>query len=311
MVAILSLSLVLQSTEVIKYWFESQVQSRYAVWIENGAFVIMAAVKVLMILQQASLMVFVWITAAETMLAAIGLLAIYNKCGGRLSAWQPRIVRIRTLIKDSWPLMLSGVAVITYMRIDQVMLGHMLGDDVVGIYSAALKISEVWYFVPMAIAASVFPALAKARASADGSYQLRLQAVFNLMTQLALTVALIGTLIGPWLINLLYGIHYAAAGSVLVINIWSGLFVALGVTAGKWVILEGHYKNALLRVVLGALINIGGNLLLIPSFGAVGAAWASLVSYAFANWLSLAMSASTMACFRMQTRAVIGFGLLR
>jgi PST family polysaccharide transporter len=305
MVAILGLSLVFKSTEVVKYWFASQVQSRYTVWIENGAFVIMAGVKVAMILRQAPLMAFVWITLAEAVLIAIGLPIIYTTRGGALGAWKPRIARAKSLLRDSWPLILSGLAIMIYMRIDQIMLGQMLGAREVGNYAAAVSISEVWYFIPIMIASSVFPSTIETKTHSENLYYQRLQTLFNMMVLASVAIAVPVTFFSDWIVELLYGSDFRQAGGILTITIWAGVFVFLGVASSNWLLAENLQTISFYRTAIGALINVSLNYLLIPEYGAQGAAFATLVSYGFAAFFFDLLNKKTRRIFYMKLRALL------
>jgi O-antigen/teichoic acid export membrane protein len=309
MVAIFGLGLVFKSTEVVKYWFESQVHSRYTVWVENGVFVIMVGVKVTMILRHAPLLAFVWTSLAESALVAVGLLAMYAKRGGRLSAWHPRIARAKSLLKDSWPLILSGLAVMIYMRIDQIMLGEMLGAKDVGNYAAAVKISEVWYFIPTVIASSTFPSIIEVKKHSKKLYYKRLQKLFNLMVLSSVMIALPMTFFSDWVVRLLYGSNFTQAGGILSINIWAGVFVFLGVASSNWLLAENLQNISFYRTAIGALINIVLNYLLIPQYGGEGAAFATLVSYGFAALFFDLLNKRTRVVFYMKLSA-FSFGLV-
>lgn len=278
MVVVLGFVTVFKSTEVVKYWFESQVKSKYVVWVENGVFVILAIVKVGLILAQAPLMAFVWAAFAEGALAAVGLLGVYAWRGGVLSAWHIRYGRAKELLKDGWPLILSGLAVMVYMRIDQVMLGQMQGDGAVGIYTAAVRISEVWYFIPMSIIASVFPAIIEAKKQSESLYYQRLQKLYDLMVLIAITVALPMTFLAKWIVVLLFGQDYAQAGSVLSIHIWASVFVFFSSAWAKSVLIEGRQMLFLLFDAFSVSINIILNVALIPAYGPIGAAVATSLS---------------------------------
>jgi PST family polysaccharide transporter len=292
---------------VAKYWFESQVQSRHAVWVESGAYLLFAAVKMVLILGEAPLMAFVWAALAEAMLVAVGLLGVYAWRSGHLGDWRPHYSRAKTLIEDSWPLMLSGLAVMVYMRIDQIMLGQMLGDEAVGIFSAAVRVSEVWYFVPIAIVASAFPSIFEAKQQSESLYYGRLQKLYDLMTLLALGVALSLTLISDWLVTLLYGNGYRGAGSVLALHAWSGLFVFLGVASSRWYLSENLQKLAFARTLAGAFINILANVFLIPEYGVQGAAVGTLLSQFAAAYLFDLMHPKTRIAFWMKTKSFAPF----
>lgn len=307
-VAILGFTMVINASEVVKYWFESQVQSKFAVWVQNGVFLIIAAVKVCMILLHAPLMAFVVAAFAEALLAAALLLAVYGWKVGRLTAWAPSFVRAKELLRDSWPLLLSGIAIAVYMKIDQIMLGQMIGDQAVGIYSAAVRISEVWYFIPMAIVASVFPAIVEAKKKSEKLYYQRLQKLYDLMVLLALAVALPMTFLSSWLIDLLFGQAYAPAGPVVAIHIWAALFVFLGVASSKWFLTENRQILSFQRTLSGALVNVVLNLFMIPKYGATGAAYATVISYAVAGMFFDVIQKETRPMFRMKLRA---FNILR
>ncbi len=307
-VVLLSLLMVFKATDVARYWFESQVQSKYVVWMENGAFLAISAVKIGLIVAEAPLMAFVWAMFVESLIVAVGLLGIYAWKGGKLTAWRFRFARAKVLLKDSWPLILSGLAIMVYMRIDQIMLGQMLGDESVGIYSAAVRISEIWYFIPIAIVASVFPSIIEAKKQDEAIYYKRLQNLYDMMVMLALSLALLMTFLSDWVVTLLFGNAYQQSGPVLAIHIWAGIFVFLGVASGKWFLIEGLQRYTFYRTLLGAIVNVGLNLLMIPKFGVTGAAYATVISYAMAAMFSDLLQKETRPMFRMKLRA---FNILR
>jgi O-antigen/teichoic acid export membrane protein len=169
-VAIIACTLIFKSSDVIKYWYESQVASRYSVIVENSVFLLIAAVKVAMIFAQAPLIAFVWAVLAETALVCLGLFTMYVIRERGLSDWTLRLDRAKSLLQDSWPLILSGIAVMIYMRVDQLMLKEMAGAEAVGIYSAALRISEAWYTVPTLVTASLFPSIIESKRHSEAHH---------------------------------------------------------------------------------------------------------------------------------------------
>jgi len=304
MVAVLGFVMVFKATETVKYWFESQVQSKYTVWAENFVFLVIACLKVALILNHAPLMAFVWVVLAEAALVAVAFLGVYLWRGSGVRHWQVTSQRAKTLLKDSWPLILSSLAIMAYMRIDQIMLGQILGDEAVGVYAAAVRISEVWYFIPMAIVASVFPSIIEAKKKSETLYYLRLQQLFNLIVILALAVAIPMTFLSDWAIALLFGQAYENAGTVLAIHIWTGIFVGLSFSSGRWFINEGHNLLALKRNLMGLVINIIFNIYLIPLYGPEGAAMATLFSYFMASYVSDFFSQKTRVIFLQKTQAL-------
>lgn len=278
MVAILGFVLVFKSADVIRYWFESRVTSKYVVWVENSVLLLIASVKIYLIVDNAPLMNFVWAAFAEGFLIGLCLLLIYVSRGGILSNWKPKYNQAIMLLKNSWPLILSGLAIMIYMRIDQIMLGQMVGDEFVGIYTVAVNVSEAFYFIPIAIVASVFPAIIEAKKANRTLYYQQLQRLYDLMTLIALMVVIPMTFFSDELISLLFGQSYFDAGNILAIHIWAGIFVFLGVASGKWLVVEELQKYVLYRTAFGAIVNIVLNLVLIPKYGMQGAAIATVIS---------------------------------
>lgn len=298
-VAILGSMMLLKASDIAIYWFESQVQSKYVVWVQNGTFLSFAAIKVLLILNHASLISFVWAMLAEAIIVAILLLAVMSKRGPTPSALSLTIARAGALLKDSWPLILAGLAITVYMKIDQIMLGQMIGDQAVGIYSAATRISEVWYFIPMSIVASTFPTILESKKFNEPLYEIRLISLLRLLISISILVSIIFTLLSEYVIDTLFGYAYQESANVLIIHIWTGIFVSIGLVSGKWFLAENKTVYVLRITVLGAILNALLNLLLIPPLGTLGAALSTLVSYAVSNVLWLAIFAETRPLFQL------------
>ena len=299
-IGILGLMMLFKASDIAIFWFESQVQSKYTVWVQNGIFLMFAAIKVLLILQEAPLMALVWAMVGEAVLVALILLIVMVWHGVALHSLRVSVERGVTLLHDSWPLILSAIAVSVYMQIDQLMLGEMIGDEAVGIYSAAVKISEVWSFIPLAIVASVFPAILEARNQSVAQYHARLQKLYDLMVILSLSVAIPMTFLATPIVRFLFGEAYVESGIVLAIHIWASVFVFLGVASSKWFLAENRQLLSLQRTILGAIANVGLNLWLIPFYGSIGAAIATVISYAIADFFADLFQKETHQLFIMK-----------
>ena len=278
-VIILGFIMVFKSSDVIKYWFESQVKSKYTVWAESGVIIFFSAVKVVLILNNSPLINFVWAILLESILLAIVLFLMYGWSGEKLKHWSVQTYRAKKLLNNSWPLILSGLAIIIYLRIDQIMLGQILNNEAVGIYSAAVRISEVWYFIPIIIISSLFPSIINTKKQNEVLYFLRLQKIYDLLIWLAIGVSLPVMFLSDWVVNFLYGEEYKLAGDVLMIHIWAGIFVFFGVARGKWLIIENLQKIGLVCTLIGAMVNIFLNYIFIEKYGVNGAAISTFFSY--------------------------------
>jgi len=305
LVGVLALGTVFQSFDTIDFWFQSRVESRFGVFAKNSTFLIVAAFKVSLILMHAPLFAFALAGSLEIFLGAIGLLVAYKKSGQHLFAWKVNSDRARQLVREGWPLALASMAVMVYMKIDQIMLGQMIGLREVGIYGAALRFSEVWYFIPVSLVASVAPSLTTARKTSTILYYARLENLFRLLVGIALVIAIPMTFVSGYLARTFYGPGYESAGPVLAIHIWAAPFVFLGVAQSPWTLNEGLTKLALARAACGAVINVLLNLVLIPTHGAVGAAVATTISYAMSAVVLNAFNSRTRRIFFMQLRAML------
>ena len=191
------------------------------------------------------------------------------------------------------------------MKIDQVMIKEMLGAEQVGHYAAAVRLSEAWYFIPMAITSSVFPAIINAKKQSEELYYQRLQKLYDLMVWLALAIALPTTFLAPWVIRVLYGDAFLPAAGVLSIHIWAGVFVFLGVANGRWIIAENLQYIATIRSTAGAIVNIALNIVLIPKYGINGAAISTFFSVFVATHITFSFINKARKVFIMQNKSFL------
>ena len=192
----------------------------------------------------------------------------------------------RRLLKDSLPLLWGGIAVTIYMRIDQLMIGQMVGDSSLGQYAVAVRLSELWNFLPGIISSSVYPLIIQARERNDKqAFEQYMQTFYDLMAGLSYAIIVPSFFFARPLTILFFGEAYAEAGEILTIHIISLMFVALGLARSRWIVAEGLNYVIMLTSVIGGGINIALNYLLIPHYFGMGAAWATIISYMSAAYL--------------------------
>lgn len=279
-ILIVSFICVFQSVNVIDCFFQAKVQGKYIMYIQVGANLLSAAVKLVLVFCQASVDWFVWALLLDAFFLAIGYIYYYERRGNRVAHWQFERGMAIHLFKYSWPLAFSSVAIILYMKIDQLMLDAYLGKSVFGVYDTVVKLSEGWYFVPMAIVTALFPAIMNARRDDPARYRRRLQQLYELMTMVSVAIATVTTIAAPLIYRTFYSAEYAAGAPALTVHIWAGVFMFLYVATGQYLLAEGYTRISLARAVAGAIINIGLNTWWIPEYGMIGAAYATLVTYA-------------------------------
>jgi O-antigen/teichoic acid export membrane protein len=301
--AIVAASLIFQSANTIDLWFQSQTQSKRTMIAKNIAYLITSGLKVWMILAKASLVLFAAAGLIEMILTAIALTAAYRIYPSP-DRWKWDMTWAKQLTRESWPYMLSGLAIIIYMRIDQIMLREMMGERELGIFSAALPISTAWYFIPMMISQSVGPSIAKKKQTDPTGYDRAIDRLFSMMWWIMLPLSVAIALLSGPIVQLLYGDAYATSATVLAVHVFANIPVGLGVMQSIWILNEHRNTLSLTMTVIGAVTNVGMNLVLIPKYGAVGAAIATVISYMVAAFLSNIVFAPKI--FRRQIISLFG-----
>ena len=284
MIFIIAAGLVFQSFNVIQSYFEARVLSKYFVFAQIISLLVVSIAKLIFILMSLSLIYFALAVLIESIILAVGLAIVYLKQNFNILSWQFKLKTATGLLKDSWPLILSAIAISIYMRIDQIMIKQMLGTEAVGQYAAAVRLSEAWYFIPVVITGSLFPAILNAKKTSEEQYYRRLQKLYGLMVWISLPIALVMTFMAGNIVLLLYGTQFSKAGPVLAVHIWAGVFVFLGVASGKYLVAENYTRISFFRTLIGCIVNVILNITLIPRYGINGAAIATVVSYFVATF---------------------------
>ncbi|MCZ8039650.1 MAG: flippase [Microcystis sp. LE17-20A] len=304
MVLVIAFGLLFSAFDIIEFWFQSQVLSGIIAIVASVQLILSSLVKVLFIAFHLPLMAFVWLLLADQFIKMLGILWVYYQQNQCLLQWRFNWSKGIEMLTDSWLLMLAGVMVTIYMKIDQVMLGNMASIEAVGNYSVAVRFSEIWYFIPMAVCSSVFPAILRAKQRSKSEYYARLQQLYDIMAWVAILIAVPMTIFSVPLIVQLLGQEYTEAGRILAWHILASPFVFLGVARSQWLMAENMNQFNFLTTALGAVANIGLNFLLIPPYSGVGAAIATAISQALAYYVSMLLYPATFEMGLMLTKAL-------
>lgn len=282
---IIAAGLVFQSFEVVEFYFQSQVMAKVVSICKAVQLSLSSVLKIYLVITQSELLYFVLVAAFDTLSLAMSYFIAYLLRKDYRTIYKHFDLSIaKRLLNDSWPLIFTGIVVSIYMRIDQVMIKEMLGEYEIGIYSAAVRLSESIYFIPVLISASIFPAILNSKKYSEELYKQRLQRLYAVMVWMAITLALLITILSDWLVLLLFGQPYQESGQILIIHVWSAVFVFLGVSFGNFLLAENLAKIDFQRTFVGAVCNVLLNIWLIPIYGASGAAIATLLAQCVANF---------------------------
>jgi len=279
LVFLCALTFIFQAINIINIFFQARVESKKNVRAQVISSSVSSVLKIIMMLSGLGIIWLMLIYVLDYVWLNIVLIVSYRQSNFKISAWRFNWAMAKEMLSNSWLLMLASVSVSIYMRIDQVMIKQMMNETAVGLYSAATKLSEVWYIIPTTICPSLFSAIINSKKTNKELYFSRLKKLFLLMFVLAVIVALIITILAEPIIHILFGNAYLGAISVLRIYVWSIIGTFLGIAVGQYLIAENYTKIYFLITILGAIINVILNLILIPKIGINGAALATVFSY--------------------------------
>lgn len=281
LILIFSSFLIFQSLEVFDFYFQSQVKSKFVVYARIIAVSVASILKIILININAPVHYFAIVIILEFLITHLFTFIYFNKNNIEILVSNFDKNYVLSLLKRSWPLFLSGMMYIIYVKIDQIMVKEILGANAAGLYAVSISLSEVWYFIPNIIAASFFPAILHYKSKEQKIYYKRITNLYGLLFWLAITISIFTTFFGEWIIETLYGTSYLKSYKILSIYIWSNVFFFFTTISSKWLIAEGLYMHSFYRNILGAILNIVLNFILINKFGLTGAAISTLISYAF------------------------------
>lgn len=303
-IVLLSCAGIFQGFDVVDYFLQAKTKSRYSVVPKGVVFVLASLARLVAVFLKTPLIIFVWIAAFEMVFSELSLGAAYVAFRRRLRRWSFSWARSKALLSESWPLMCSSLLIFVYMRCDQIVLGTLSSPTAVGIYSASTKIAEIWYAIPVIVCASVMPRLMRGRNEDPPTFARRLQHLYDSMAGLSILIAIGISVFGKYLILLLYGHKYLGAAPILSVQIWTALFVFIGCVGGSQMVYEKLTIVQLHRSAAGAVANVALNLLLVPRYGALGSAVATLIVQATVSYGLDLLSSKTRHIFWYKTRSL-------
>lgn len=281
MILVYGLTLFVGTGNILRNYFTSIVQNKYIVKSEICRTFIGAGIKILLLLVQAPLEYFIYAQILDTVLVASGYYISYKSVVGSVRLWKFDKSIVMFILKESFPLVLSGAAVIIYQRIDQVMIGNMLNKAEVGYFATAGKFVDLIVFLPAVLVQTVTPILIRAKESRPETYGAKKRTFVSITTWIAIIMALVVSLLSYWLITYTYGVKYSPAIPVLQIMAFKAVGMALSSSGGQIIIMERMQKWAFIRNIMGCVLCVILNYFLIPKYGIIGSAAVTIVTVLF------------------------------
>jgi O-antigen/teichoic acid export membrane protein len=298
---------IFQPFEVIDFYFQSKVLSKYVSLCKITQLLLSSALKLYVILTADDLFWFVVITLIDQATLAIALCIAYNYQKLNSFYYTFNISLAKKLLKNSWPLILSGIILMIQARIDQVMLKEFIGNTELGYYSSAMRLIEVFSFIPMILTNSLFPAIVNAKKISIVLYKNRLYNLYRLMMILFLLVAIPIYFFGNQIIIFLYKEAYAPAGPLFSLMVMRLFFTNYGVVRGAYLMTENLMHYSMITMVIGAIINIILNYLWIPDYHSTGAIWAAIASFFMTTFLIDIFYHKTKENVQLQIKSILLF----
>ncbi|MEJ5945303.1 flippase [Pseudokineococcus basanitobsidens] len=286
--AVAGLALFAKGLDCTDAWFQSRVRTGAVSLVRIGVVLVLLAARVVAALVSPTITTFLLLYVAEAVLSAGAVALTYLRSAGSPGFGRPQPRRAWGVVVRSWPLLLANLARQINLRADVVLLVGLAGTGAAGIYTVAARLSEIAYFLPIVFTTATFPALLAARrewGAGSARYRATVQRSYDRACWAGVAIAAVTFVLGPPVIDLLYGSRYGEAAGVLRIHVLALPFVFMSAVLGKWVVAEGHLLQTLSRQAAGALVNVGLNLVLIPAAGIRGAAVATVASYVVSSYL--------------------------
>lgn len=305
MIIVYSFSMIFNSFNVIRNYFTSIVLNEYVVKSEILRYLVGASIKIVLLLVHASLTWFIISNVVDVMLVASGYLYSYKHKAGSFSTWNFNKKVAIYLMKQSFPLLLSGTAIIIYQRIDQVMISKMIDNASVGYFSTAGKFVELIVFLPVVIAQTISPILIQTKQQSIEEYQKKSQIFINVTVWTSILLSVAVSLCSYFLIRYSFGLEYIAAVPVLQIMAFKAVAMGLSSTGGQLIIIEGIQKFVFVRNIIGCIVCFCLNLILIPKYGIIGSAYVTIITVFTSGFLSNLLIPSYRHIFTMQIKAIV------
>ncbi len=280
--ALYSISLVFHTTEMIQYWYQAKLLSKYTSVTSLCAYIIVAAYKIFLLVTKKGVCWFAITSAFDLFIISATLLFIYGKIGTQKLSFSFSLGK--ELFSKSRYYIISGMMVTIFSQTDKIMIKTMTGDEATGFYSAALTCAGVTSFVFAAVIDSLRPVIFESKKQSEEAFEKNVSLLYSIIIYMGLFQSVFLTLLARPVTALLYGSDYAASVPILRIITWYSAFSYMGSVRNVWMLAQGKHKYLWIINLSGALFNVAGNFALIPLLGAEGAAIATVATQFFTNF---------------------------
>lgn len=275
-VILYTFSLIFQIFDMFNYWFQSRLQAKYTAIASLIAYSITAIYKIVLLITGQPVTLFALSMSIDYISIALILFYFYKKEGGSKLSFSLKYGKL--LLKKSYHFILPGLMVAIYGQTDKMMLKHMINEAEIGYYATAVSLCSVWCFILSAIIDSMNPTIMKLYQENEKNFIKYNKILYFIVFYISIIVSIIFTIFGKLIIQILFGEAYLPTVTPLRIITWYTAFSYLGVARNAWVVCKDKQRYLKYLYCSSAILNVILNLIFIPKYGAVGAAFASLIS---------------------------------
>lgn len=295
---LLSFTHTISTLSILQQIFFARAESKYPSLITISVTLVINIAKVFILLSDKGLIYLAASLVFESILVSTLSLLVYKHVLRRkISSWTFSASSAHLMLKTGSAVAFLGIFAMIYSRIDQIMIRHLLDATSVGLYSAGVRIVEVWMFIPGILGAGLYPAVLSARKISESLYHTKLRLLLMLYMLPAILLAAIVSIGAKPLIMVIYGEQFIEGFHSLQVYAWSLPGTFIGFFVMNILFTDDYRKILVFTSAFPALLNVVLNLALIPTSGIIGAAWATVISYSLIPFIPLLFKSSRAALY--------------
>ncbi|WP_459210260.1 flippase [Aquimarina rhabdastrellae] len=303
-IVLYGLSYFFQMFRFLRAYFIAKQKNNIIVKSELITTIIILLLTYILIILKTSITYFIILRVLDLLLFSVIMLTFYNNKYGKIKKWKYDKSIKNKLIKDSFPLVLSGFALIVFQKIDQIMIKHFIDSEAVGQYAAAVSVTSIIAFIPIVISESLVPILVKIREKDNDQYIWFRQRFSDFLTWSSILMSFVIMITSPIIIKLLYGESYLPSIEIMKIFAWKGFFIGIGAVAGQIMIIENTHQISYIKSIVGGCVNLILNFFFIQEYGSIGAVWASILAFAASSYITHLFIFRYKYIFKIQTKSI-------
>lgn len=255
-VLIITGAVLFQPLSVFSCIFLINAQAKYTSIARMISYTLSSLLKIILIIFKAPVTYFAFAVFIDYAVLYLTVILMYKYKKYTVSGWHIDISYIKYILKSAVPLFAAVLFYTFYQKVTVIIISSMYSDYASGIYSAAARLTEIWYLVPAVLMTAFYPAVVKAKQISEEEYNKRIKTLFYVTTIPFILMAFFAALLSPFIIKILYGEKYIQSSIVLALTIWSVPFISFYVISSKCFILENKVKHLLLRSALSFILII-------------------------------------------------------